>query len=205
MIFVLAQGQGSRWEHETIPYKQLVPVGDTTVIERILSATDSLPVCTSEFASLLSDPYPHVSLREPTQDILSGIVETLGYFDFDEDTIFLLGDVVYSREMLNKILDHKALTVSFFGRVGSNQHTGKEASELFAVKIEKSFKRQFMINCRWVRERGDAKKLWDYHRLMSPEFIVSIYGDWTDDIDSQAEYEKFGKKLIELAEADGIL
>ena len=205
MIYILAQGHGSRWNHETIPYKQLIPIGNTTVIERTMSMLKTnlfLPVYSRDFSLHIKNSHSYISLREPTQGILSGIVETLAVSYQYEDATFLLGDVVYSHGMMDLILKTPVGNVAMFGRMGSNFYSGKEAGEIFAIKIDKDFIPQFRRNCRQIKWTG---KLWNYKAVYDTAMFSSKlngFEDWTEDIDSQDEYELYGKKIIKLAEEE---
>lgn len=102
----------------------------------------------------------------------------------DEETVFLFGDVIFSRATLFRCLK-RLHVLSVVGRKGNlNIFTRKKFSEVFAVKIDPSchslidtmelnFKEagRFVIDCMILQEN------------VSPSEWVEI-DDWTDDIDS---------------------
>jgi len=202
MIYIMSQGEGSRWNSETIPYKQFIPVGNTTIVERTINMVKShefFVVCSGDFAMYFKELMPYISLREPTQDILSGIVETIA--PFQNDFTILLGDVVFSKKTMEYILKTPVADIGIFGRQGGNVYTGKEAGEIFAIKISKFSKKQFTKNCMEIKWSKPNPKLWDYYRVCGCSFF-NRDKDWTDDIDSFEEYNIFGKKIVELAEEE---
>ena len=226
-IYILAQDKGSRWKDDfgrdkgiQLPseYKQLVPIGNGEVlIQRTIrqlweiSRAKGIRVEGDWSHATLIAPGDFLlynipkwiefrSFREPTGCILEGICRTKKEWR-DHRVIFLLGDVVYSNRMMQEIINNRD-TVSFFGRIGSNVFTGKDASEIFAFSFTEDYivQRDVWEGMRdiWFRRQIQAK-LWHFYDKSE---LRTLDNDYTDDIDSPEEYNLFYEKLKELALAD---
>ena len=236
-IYILAQGKGSRWKDDSgrdkgiqLPseYKQLVPIGNGEVlIQRTIrqlweiSRARGIRVEGDWSHATLIAPGDFLlynipkwiefrSFREPTGCILEGICKTKKEWR-DHRIVFLLGDVVYSNRMMQKIISNTD-TVSFFGREGANIFTGKDASKIFALSFNKVDATQLYIwhwmRKLWFRDQINDAKLWTLYNYIHETYPVQAYpmrtvdNDYTDDIDSPEEYNLFYEKLKELALAD---
>lgn len=229
-IYILAQGQGSRWMAEhgrniaiELPseYKQLIPMGynprgeGELLIQRTfrqlcnnldwLSATNVTVIAHGEFVEYTPKWAKFRSFREPTGCILEGICRTKDEWE-DHRIVFLLGDVIYSNAMMKEILTNKN-NIALFGRMGMNNITGKEASEIFALSFsggESSFIWERMRHI-WFHDGNNRAKLWtlyDYIRDYEGLDFISILDDYTDDVDSPEEYDQFFDTLKEMALED---
>lgn len=114
-------------------------------------------------------------------------------FDYSE-TLFLLGDVVWSRAGLRHVFAHvpRAGHPVFYLRPGVNAATGKDWGETFA------------FCCEWNCELPPAVSLWMLARAFAHhcERVAMPEGDWTDDIDTPDELKRFYPKLGALAAGD---
>ena len=138
-IFIMAQGKGSRWTRNSpvdVP-KQLIPIGDTTIIGRTIKQLgrehEIVVVAPSEFVIQVPEWCKVVTLDEPTGALLRGIYFTGNLWESDRNVI-LLGDVIFSNTAIDLILNEK-LSFAMYGRIGTNLVAGKEASELFKTKM----------------------------------------------------------------------
>lgn len=197
-IFILAQGEGKRWNEETtIPvpceYKQMLPIQGVPNILRTISMLDGRDYTLVARGEMLS-PKQHeitnghlLTLQWAGNSILDGIKQLL---PVDDDVLFLLGDVIFSPRRLQQILSPKGdLYVS--GRLGKNRFTGKLAGEIFSLYVQRDYQDK-LLNLIHTTQRGS--KLW---HLDLP--FMGLERDWTDDIDSPEEYEQFYDKLNDLA------
>lgn len=203
----MAHGAGARWqENPGIPwtspatFKQLVPLGNETIITRTIRQLREYNLFPTVIAP--GDLFPSMpertnfhSFREPTGSLIRGIWLT-SKMDWSGDrTIILLGDVVYSNKSIRTILTTKIGYPFVYGRLGSNEFTGKTAPELFALHIPKFYYKILAINL--FQKEG---KLWDlYHREKVK--LVQCF-DYTDDLDSPQEFTQFFGKLSDCALKD---
>jgi len=220
-IYILAQGQGSRWRYDShrvreidLPseYKQLLPIGNGEVLiqRTIRQISEAWNIRTPIDLTLIAPgdfllyPFPEWmkfhSFREPTGCILEGICRTKKEWK-DNRVLFLLGDVIYSNRMMKEIISNND-TVSFFGREYANPFTDKRAGEIFSFGCSNDLMIQNhqwrMMREIWFHKKINAK-LWHFYH---PDELRILDNDYTDDVDSPEEYEQFYEKLKELALED---
>lgn len=203
--FIMAQGQGSRWEKSRkftdeppCEYKQALPITeDLNLISRTIRQfkfCDPLVICAGDMRKYLPEGTPIMSLREPTRCLLHGIWDTKGEWKDYDRLLFLLGDVAFSNQAVEEILDYDG-KFAFFGRLGENKVTGKEAREIFAISVWwkefEAFERR--LARLYFGDKGE--KLWDYFWEYAPTFID--IDDYTDDTDSLLAYNRFWPKMKE--------
>lgn len=208
MIYILAQGGQSRWtmRHEgefVLPseYKQLVPVMEVPnlfrTVEIVRQYTQLFQVIaegiifTSEQVDSLSN---QIRTLRVAGNILHGIFQLL---EPNKGYTFLLGDVIFSKQLLADILTYDERTYTLWGRHGKNIYTGKKADEIFALTISSEFVPLVKTQLSYLKEL--RTKLWDFYH--SPMYAGNWEEctDWTDDIDSPQEYEKYFHLLEEFA------
>lgn len=207
-IFIMAQGSGDRWRrsdrNDWIPpveYKQLLQIGDESIIGRTYRmaskySNDVIPICRGEFLEEFPKSTTIVSLREPVGKLLHGIWETRHMWHVADRNVFLLGDVVYSEDTLDRILSDDELC-SIYGRLGQNKYTGKKAGELFSLSFYgNEWKHRMLVDLPKI-----GGKLWDLYEVMGDEFFRSV-DDYTDDIDSPEGYQKWYEILKHCAEME---
>lgn len=200
----MAHGKGDRWQEVNdlpipVEYKQLleldggVPIITRTVRKLIEKGYENTEVVVVAPFTLFSLAGLKRCVRFPIENpgnLLSGIYATKELWE--EENVFLLGDVIFSNKMLDTILLEKE-SPRVFGRYGENKITGKEASELFALRFKKEYSDLIA-----ERIKNHPGKLWDLHAIISSMLnlhIIQVPGDYTDDCDSIQEYMKFFGKL----------
>jgi len=218
-IFIMAQGKGSRWTYDDrtgyLPpatHKQLVMIGDEPIIVRTLRQLHERLGFGKENIIVVADGdyfFQHIqnhaglmTYREPVGTILNGIWMSKDFWLASNRIIFLLGDVVFSNEAIDKILSNNSEVATFYGRKGMNVVTGKSAKEIFALEIPTDlYVKDFIISelySYW--NKGLGTKLWDLYNYVDMDFVK--INDYTDDIDSPQEYQQFHETLERLAIED---
>lgn len=212
MIYILAQGKGTRWSDGMrvgrkfdypSEYKHLIPINGTPNLVRttqILKDNEQhsyLVVAENEMVAAGNYDFPVFTLTSPG-NILDGIQQLL--LTSQEDDIYLLGDVIFSRKLLSSILSHTETSYSLWGRKDRNEFIGKEAGEIFALTVCQAWKPLVFEQLKYLKHL--ATKLWGFynHEMYAGEF--RNVDDWTDDIDSPEHYEQFYEKINEFAKAD---
>ena len=206
-------------------YKQLIPMGyveqpdgscDTEyLITRTIRQVggELSVVADGDFFPYMPEGIDFRTFREPTGCILEGISRTKDEW-YEHSVIFLLGDVIYSNRAMRRIL-RSTDEIAFFGRFGSNKKTGKLAPEIFALSICSDELVQHSV-WKWMRriwfhDANVNAKLWTlYDFIADPEEILQtgatvkfhVIDDYTDDIDSPEEYQRFFDILKESAIED---
>lgn len=214
-IFIMAQGEGLRWRpnngqfKEMPPYKHLLPIGKYGA--PILGRTLTMLISHGVMDPIITIARPDASaggrmltFSEPTGAIVLSIASVL--LAAENEIIILLGDVVFSHDLVERILQDRA-PLRFYGRIGTNHFTGKEVSELFAMKVQESQREFVLKECEWLLSHGRLQyppKMWQLYRkcadlpLHEQKFEVELLFrsyDYTDDVDSPEEYNFFWNKL----------
>jgi hypothetical protein len=210
-IFILAQGADAYWRGKNLPskFKQLIPMGDKTIITRtisLLKGEDITVIAVPELLSILPKTVKTYTYKNPGT-VLRGIWLTqYGELQWDaERTIILFGDVVFSRFGINTILEDSR-TLSFYGRDWANFITGKESPELFGIAFSNEVKSDTCMALYWLWRAALAEKritkLWTlYYYINNPNLLVQ-FNDYTDDVDSPDEYNSFWSYLANAAMED---
>lgn len=193
MIFCLCNGEQSRYEANGP--KQLVEVGDIPLLARTAMQTAKLgqvmTVVThnemiKEFCS--STFLVHLEPIRPTENLCRTILQTSEWWE--DNNIFLLGDVYYSNFIIEKILDDKS-AIRFYG----------DHIELYGFVIN-GRDRMRLLSELTVTAIGSPGKMWHLLRLIAehpfnyhnPDEISSdlLYRvkDITCDIDTPEDYNK---------------
>jgi len=139
----------------------------------------------------------------PVKSLLDGILRTRS--SWGDKTVFLLGDVLFSRQAVSDIV--KINKLKFFGRPAPNRVSGKRASELFGFTMMRDDWEQIIEYCEFMTvPDGTPKnlkyppKLWALYRLCCGyechQDIIDlkklwVIDDYTDDIDSPQAFNQF--------------
>lgn len=207
MIYILAQGAGSRWKEGLrfigqydLPSesKLMIPVDGEPNLLRTTRMLTELGV--SEYTVIAEG-----TMFTPEQvEMLPNKIKTLHYagnilhgiyqlLQMGESHIFLLGDVIFSRQLLADIFAYDEREYTLWGRQDGNPVTGKAAPEIFALTVNKIFVPLVKVHMELIKSY--ETKLWGYKRHYLFEGNWEEVTDWTDDIDSPEEYVKFFEKL----------
>lgn len=217
-ILIMAEGAGTRWRETQTRYKsmlgwipasmhkQMIKIGDEPIILRMirmvreLGEFEILSVAHDDLANNIR-PLTKIYTQGYICSLVEGIMNTRPYWSVDGRTILLLGDVIFSYPALQAILDYQG-SVGFLGRRGPNQITGKAASELFALSIEHDLYETIFDSCAILkkseREEKRGMRLWDLLDHLNRNHdceLLTLPGDYTDDMDSPEEYLEFFLKL----------
>jgi hypothetical protein len=178
--------------------KQLLPIGQTTILGRILNQMYQydqrvIVVTHDPEIALLHDLAYNPENRNTTCETLLSTSKL-----WDDRTIVLLGDVIYSREVLNEIVNcHESIKV--FGN----------SAEIFALVFDKDFHEEikpllhkgsnlfpgklrcfFHAYCNFEPDKGVAEPL-DNNKVFFRTH------DWTMDVDNSYEYERAQLELVD--------
>lgn len=201
MIFIMAAGEQARWEGDG--FKQLLPIGDTTIIERILWQLKArqkpwhiigryLPY-TPYGGSMEGGTITHF-WGEKYHFLSSDTLATSKYWQ--ERNTILLGDTIYSHATLDRILSSRE-PVRWFGNPW----------EIFALSFDDSvipkIKKGLEETIKQAEQGKHLGKLRNFFRAycditgLSNDFKHKFFGiidsitDYTNDIDTREEYENF--------------
>ena len=178
--------------------KQLLPIGKTTILGRILHQLyereqRAILVTHDPEIGLLHDRVHNPENRNTTCETLLSCAHL-----WDDRTIVLLGDVIYSGEVLNEIMNcHESIKV--FGN----------SAEIFSVVFDKNFHGEikplllegskrfpgklrcfFHVYCNFEPGSGVAEPL-------DNNDVFFRTHDWTRDVDSPHEYYRTQLELVD--------
>jgi len=205
-ILVLCNGDGTRWNNYLNAPKQLAPLSSSneSLIERTIRLCATHGIQLQDIVIVSGDD----RLKKiPTNHFIpkSGkwITETLLNTEqlWKEQTVVLLGDVFYSSNTLNQILND-IHTFAVYGRNGRSTYNYKRWSEIFALRFSQSIHtkiKEHLSKTVANAHAGGRGKLWEFHQSIADAALDKYHStgnhfiemnDWTDDIDSPAEYRQ---------------
>lgn len=207
-VFIMCQGLQSRMS-KLVTRKQLLKVGGRPMLARTIGqvrAFDLEPVVIGwpDMSRVVEQEYgcELVTLRYAGNCILDGMAGCEPRWD-DSRNVFLLGDVVYSRDAITTILNCLE-EVQFFGQ----ENVGVSTGELFAYSmmgpsVNITAQLLMIAPCRRIMStRGQGGHLRNliwlwmrYHGMYpSPPYeyhtdLLTVISDWTNDIDTDEQVE----------------
>lgn len=211
MIFILAAGKQARWEGDG--FKQLLPIGDTTILERTMSQLHSrglswlLVKTPLPYFTGWKNTSPHrgtclhpVACRFTSETLLS----TSGQWELRN--IVLLGDVIYSHKTLDRILNCQE-PIRWFGNpweiFAISFGDVVDINDIFMRVITKL--RQTIKQAELGAFQGKLRNFYHTYCNLPPRGndtahpyfeVVDHLTDYTNDVDSLEEYENFLKQHL---------
>jgi hypothetical protein len=147
-VYLMAQGQGSRWkdrkapwppgfEMNAPPYKHLLQIGDECLIARsarlfIESGFVTYVVAEPELLDLSGLSSIGITLLYTGTDVLDGIRSLLVQAQPSDDTVLAYGDVLFSRNAVYLISDSLKRSYGVMARVDPSTACHKISDEVFA-------------------------------------------------------------------------
>ena len=117
------------------------------------------------------------------RDAIATVVAWVLRSEFPKGALFILSDVVFSRQALLQIVSYVG-PMAFFGKPGPNPWTKKGHDETYAFRCGEPGRPLVMDAVRM--ERPDLKwKLRDLRVYLKLEHVV--VPDWTDDVDDDRD------------------
>lgn len=213
-IVILAQGQQSRMP-DLRGSKHHIPIAGTeTIIERTLRLLAQMTPAVIVVVAPATDVWRAICLKHsvalrthawPGDSVLDGIQQCSEFLRIERH-VYLLGDVVFSRDALRNAVAMGGPT-HFFGRQGENVTTGKRHGELFALQVDPLKADPVLAavsDAAWrksIRRPGSPGQLWDLQRRLGAP-IEDVGADWSDDLDTPADLLKVLPRLRVLVADD---
>ena len=190
----------------SISAKHLLPIRNQPLLKRTIDLFapygDITVFAWKEYEKHIDYP---CSTIHPVKSLLDGILQTRG--SWGDKTVFLLGDVLFSRQAVSDIV--KINELRFFGRPGPNRVSGKAGKELFGFTMMREDWDQVIEYCELVIVKQKKLKclsnLWALYRLCCGNEchqdiidlkLLEVIDDYTDDIDSPQAYNQFWDSMI---------
>lgn len=189
---IMCSGKGTRWNNYMGIPKHLVEINGETLLER---TTKILKKHNIEYVITSSDEryakYGNIRCQTCSDCEIDRFEESL----IDGDICYLYGDVYYTEEALDTIINTDTEDITFFG----------SEVEIFAIKIKdiKLFlKHKHIVKDLYINKKIDRCIGWEVYRslhnipfnehIISERYIKIL--DETDDIDYPEDYERFIKE-----------
>lgn len=186
-IFIMAQGQQTRMGGSLVAPKQMLEVAGEPIIcrtARLLGQRSfQFQVVVEQTPDWLAFGLPIVTLPAPGTCLVRGIVACRSAWT--DDTLFLLGDVIYSRALLGRILDERTDGIRLWGRLREHPITKRNWREMYALRFGRDGA------ARIVAQESACRNLHDIHERIvgAGEFVEVFEDDYTDDIDYPRDLE----------------
>lgn len=203
-------GEGSRWGNHLGVQKHHIAIDGETILNRTCRLLNNHihthdHIIVSGIQSNIdgvTSIIPKTNIDEDAYKFLS--VED--YWSTDGYTTILFGDVFFSDEAINTIVNWNDNNYAFFGRYGKHKYTNCKIGEIFALKFHYSHNKLMhdaMIATIKERHAGKAKNSggWRCYRYLQgipledhslKNNFISI-DDITDDFDHPRDYDRWMK------------
>lgn len=208
-VIILAQGAQTRWRNPACPYKHLLPVGGEPMLTRTVRLLEEAG---TENITVVGFPHYKPCIRSAQLKTLavpgwtlSGVLQS---YEAHPRTIYLLGDVLFSRKAVEDILNCDK-DWCFFGRSQPSDY-GKGCAELFGFTFAEGAWDLIRTHSQWMLDNerkihlDSPPKLWALYRLCcgfqhgDPQFLMDRLIEWydyTNDIDTLDEYQLMWPKM----------
>ena len=215
---VLCGGSNRRWKgYKDIPTKHFADLGGEVLLHRTLSQLaqyDSLEVhlVIKREDKKYFDFFPpshlyHITLDENIHTEAYKYLSSKGLWNREGRTVVLLGDVWFSDRAMKRIIGDKKRRWSVFGRSVKSFITGCPYRELFAQSFwpehhKKHYDKLQELDEIYRTTASIQASGWAHYRMMNgiPHDVHAIclrnfveVSDFTDDIDSPEDYERWNK------------
>lgn len=205
---ILAAGKGTRWHG--LPVKQLLDIinGEPLImrIVRQVKARGRTPIVVTHHKSIADAVYPHANIYAPAKH--DKTCETLLSCKslWGEHTPVLLGDTIYSKNIMDMILTRRR-PITFFGDRWEIYALSfmREAWEEIEYGIQKAIlhragRLRYLYRALVGRKLDDQES--EEELRAQPIFHYMSWADWTTDIDKQDQYNLFIQNVIKKGRLD---
>lgn len=208
---IMSAGNGKRWNNYMGVPKQYVDINGEPLLHRTVRMLKERGI---KDIYITDKEAPGSTTYKPTLtdyeiDMFAGCLELWE----ETGAMFLYGDVYYTEEAINKIVNNKSKTWHYFGRSEASE-TGKDHAEIFAIKIPEKYVSDFkevVFKIRNQVEKGIHRRGLGWHTYMeltgrnhnipveelrhvlADEDLINFteINDETDDFDYPEDYEQF--------------
>ena len=157
-VIIMADGQGKRWGNYTGVPKHLALVNGETILNRTVRLLKENGVNDIYITSHDKRYNIEGTIRyEPKNNVYEIDRFCACYPIWEEETMFLYGDVYYTEEAIQTIVNEDKGDFTYFGRFGASKV--KCHGEIFAIKVKD--REKFNEACMYIRkglEKGTIKR-----------------------------------------------
>lgn len=205
VILVLCAGNAVRWENYMGIQKHLINIDGETLLDRTLRLIRKQKPKVYIVSNDESYSRPGATLYRPTLDENLGegdkYLSSCSLWNTDGRTIILLGDVWYSTEAMETILEFSHKEWQTFGRVDKSQFTKCPYGELFAFSFYPEHIKQTQDLLLTIKRAPSGWKLFklfsgfpvhshDEKLYLDSKHFTNI-DDFTDDFDYPQDYDRW--------------
>lgn len=188
IIFILAAGDAERWDGEV---KQLKEVRGETVLGRtvrMLEGVESDRIVIVSHNEQILDTFTSRFIPENHDKLLNTVMSTSELWEGHDEVMFLLGDVVWTKAALDKVLEPIDKSCQFYG----------SWDEHFAFRFTKEMYEQVSIHISKILIDGMEGTTWQLYRSIAgiplrqhwiDTWWRTLIDDKTDDIDYPDDYQ----------------
>lgn len=209
-VIIACSGEGARWaDYLGAPKHLAVAANGEVLLERTvgqaLALTDDVHVTTPDDDRYLAHLGDRVTRHVPAPDDGGGeYSSTRPFWSEHGRTILLLGDVYFTDEAIRAIAAGSPTAYRVFGRYRASKVTGTPYGEIFAASWGPARLEAMDVHLAEVerlRRAGESRRppgwlllrLWQgtpvQRHVVKPPIWVEI-DDWTDDLDTPADYDR---------------
>lgn len=206
-VIIAAGGKATRWGNYLGVPKHKIEIDGETISDRtirLFKEHELDAILLTEGRSVFGD--------------LDKIYSSYKYWNEEGRTIIVFGDVYFTEEAIQKIVDYPHTEFTVFGRIFESQLTGKGYGELFAVSFYENNINEIIRNIKRVRElynRGCVRSanLWALYRSMQhfPDDLMDHHycgdnfvniDDWTEDFDYSFDFDRWLENYNKLSNGE---
>lgn len=188
-IFILAAGKAERWGGEV---KQMALIRGKPLLGRTISMlkTKGLVFTILTHRKEIIKKYRHHKCWVPTDrdKLLDTVLSSTSLWGNEEEICFLMGDVVYTKKALDKILQSTDKSFQFYGSL----------DEHFAFRFNSFWYDRVITACQKITRSTRQGTTWELYRSLAgipldkdwtDRWFRTLILDKTDDIDYPADYK----------------
>jgi NDP-sugar pyrophosphorylase family protein len=214
-ILILAAGDGTRWKRYLGVPKHLIPVDNERIVDRTVRLLQQLGITDIYLVGLDSDEFKiegtelYIAKKNPKYHGADKFLSSQELWNQSGRTITLFGDIFFTEESIDKIVNDQDKNWKVYGRFGGSKFTRKGHGELFGQSFYPEHIKNHREKLFYIIELVNKKIInrcigWEHYRAMqgAENEAVSHHkmyqgfdsiDDWTDDFDGPEDYDRFIK------------
>ncbi len=210
---IIAAGEGTRWNNYLGVSKHFVEIGGERLLERTVRQLNERGIRPTVVGNT---PDYHVEgcclfipNLNPDNVDADKFLSSESLWNEDGRTIVLYGDVYFTDEAMDTIVNYKEKDWRLFGREGASEHTGCGWGECFAQSFYTEHIEKHREMLHKIRDDYKAEKIyrcggWEHYRAMEGFDLTEhkigdkFYeiDDFTEDFDTPEDFTNFIKNYV---------
>lgn len=214
-VIILCAGEASRWQNYKNTPKHLIEIEGERLLDRTTrllneKGINDIIVVTKEYDERYNTEYSRqvpVTIDYEKNADADKFLSSKSLWNTEGRTIVLYGDVYFTEEAINTIVDFEKREWTLFAREKASSYTGTQWGECFAQSfypehIEKH--EQKLNEIANLKKQGKLKRCggWEHYRAMTGQENLNKHtvttnfveiDDWTEDFDFPKDLEEWLK------------